>query len=199
MSRRVVFLDRDGTINVERAEWLTTVEQLRLIPGSARAIRRLNDAGYAVVVVTNQSGVARGKLSEKRLGEIHEALRERLKRAGAKVDAIDYCPHHPTEGRAPYRRRCHCRKPAKGMVERAVRELDLTLTGSFIVGDAARDLALAEGNAMTPVLVRTGKGRTSEDEARARFGKRLLVAERLEEAVDRILDRGPEMRRARSR
>ncbi|MFG0319347.1 MAG: D-glycero-beta-D-manno-heptose 1,7-bisphosphate 7-phosphatase [Planctomycetota bacterium JB042] len=190
--RRAVFLDRDGTINVERDEWLARPDQLRLIRGAAGAIRRLNDAGYAVVVVTNQSGVARGFLREEALDEIHAELRRRLARAGAHVDAILHCPHHPTEGRAPYRRRCRCRKPAKGMLDRAVKGQGLTLRGSWIVGDAVRDLRLAEGNELTPVLVRTGKGRRSETEARERFGRDLLVVPKLEDAVEHILarDRG---------
>ncbi len=185
--RRAVFLDRDGTINVERKDWLARPDQLRLIRGAAGAIRRLNDAGFAVVVLTNQSGVARGHIRAEALQEIHRELERRLRRSGAHVDAILHCPHHPTEGRAPYRRRCRCRKPSKGMLDRAVKGLGLTLRGSWIVGDAVRDLALAEGNELTPVLVRTGKGRKSETEARERFGRHLPVVPKLEDAVEFIL------------
>ena len=182
--RRAAFLDRDGTISVERDGWLTRPAQLRLVDGSGAAIRRLNDAGVPVVVITNQSGVARGHLSEARLAEIHAELERRLRRHGARVDLILYCPHHPTEGRGAYRKRCRCRKPAKGMLERAARELDLNLRGSVVIGDDVRDLALSDGTGVRPILVRTGKGRAKEAEARARFGRRLTVVDRLEHGVD---------------
>jgi len=187
--RRAAFLDRDGTISVERAGWLTRPDQLRLVRGSGAAIKRLNDAGVPVVVITNQSGVARGHLSEARLAEIHAELERRLRRYGAHVDLILYCPHHPTEGRAKYRKKCRCRKPAKGMLERAARDLDLRLDGSVVIGDDVRDLALSEGTGVKPILVRTGKGRAKEAEARAKYGRRLTVVDRMEQGVDAWLGR----------
>lgn len=188
-ARRAVFLDRDGTINAETPGFLTRVAQLRLLPGSAAAIAALNRAGYHVVVLTNQSALARGLLTERGLERIHGALIERLQRHRAHVDALFFCPHHPDGKVARYAKTCDCRKPAQGLLERATRVLDLTLDGSFVIGDDARDVALAQGNALTPILVRTGKGREKESEARARLGKRLRVADDLSAAVATILRR----------
>lgn len=187
--RRAVFLDRDGTINAETSGFLTRIAQLRLLPSSGAAIAALNRAGYHVVVLTNQSALARGLLTERGLERIHATLIERLRKQHAHVDALFFCPHHPDGKVARYAKTCDCRKPAQGLLERATRVLDLTLDGSFVIGDDARDVALAQGNALTPILVRTGKGREKESEARAQLGKRLRVVDDLSAAVDLVLRR----------
>lgn len=159
--RPAVFLDRDGTLNRE-VHYLRRVDDLRLLPGSAAAVRKLNDAGFAVVVVTNQSGVARGLIAPATLDAIHRTIATRLARGGARLAGIYVCPHHPTAGSPPLRRRCRCRKPAPGLVERACRELGLDLRRSYTVGDAGADLGLAVATGTRAVLVRTGHGRTTE-------------------------------------
>ncbi len=126
-----VFVDRDGTLNRE-VGYLRRVADLRLVPGTAGAVRALTDAGFAVVVVTNQSGIARGLITPAVLAAIHQTLRDRLARAGARLAGIYVCPHHPTAGTPPLRRRCRCRKPAPGMIVRAVRELGLDLARSYL-------------------------------------------------------------------
>jgi len=161
MARPAVFLDRDGTI-VREVEYMRSLKQLRLLPRAAQAIRRLNEAGLAVVALTNQSGIARGLLSEEDLGRIHAELRRRLARSGARLDAIYYCPHHPDGVRAAYRRRCRCRKPAPGMLRRAAKELGIDLGKSFAVGDSERDLEAGRRVGSRTVLVRTGYGRETE-------------------------------------
>ncbi|MFB3882146.1 MAG: D-glycero-beta-D-manno-heptose 1,7-bisphosphate 7-phosphatase [Armatimonadota bacterium] len=161
MSRVAVFLDRDGTI-IEEVNYLRSPDQLRLLPGSAAAIGRLNEAGLAVVVVTNQSGIARGMLTEADLALTNAALAQLLAQAGAHLDAIYFCPHHPEVGPAQYRRRCECRKPAPGMLLRAARELGLDLGRSFVVGDSTRDLLAGRAAGTHTVLVRTGYGRRTE-------------------------------------
>lgn len=175
--RRAVFLDRDGTLSVERADWVRSPADVRLLPGAGRAVRAFNDAGFLVIVVTNQSAVARGFIAEADLGPIHRELARRLARSGARVDAVYYCPHHPQARVARYRRRCRCRKPGTGMLERALREHPIELRGSLLIGDDVRDLELTRGSPLVPILVRTGKGRTVEAEARRRFGKGLLVVD----------------------
>src|SRR5262245_47706397 len=107
--RRAVFLDRDGTVN-EEVGYLDSVERLRVFPFSAAAVRQLNAAGFCIVLITNQAGVARGFLTEARLADIHTALTRELEAEGARLDAIYYCPHHP-DGRAPFALDCDCRKP----------------------------------------------------------------------------------------
>jgi D-glycero-D-manno-heptose 1,7-bisphosphate phosphatase len=153
-----VFLDRDGTIN-EEVNFVRRAEQLVLIPGAAGAIRALNERGFLVCVISNQSGIARGFLTEDDLAPIHAHLREELSLAGAHVDRIAYCPHHPTEGMPPYNVTCRCRKPAPGMLEDAARELDIDLTRSFLVGDRLADIAAGKTAGTTAILVLTGYGR----------------------------------------
>src|SRR5258707_723344 len=119
--RRAVFLDRDGTVN-EEVGYLASVDRLRLFPYSAEAVRKLNDAGLCTVLATNQGGVARGFQNDAELAEIRAALAGRLAAAGARLDAIYYCPHHP-KADGPFGRACACRKPKRGMFEAAARDL----------------------------------------------------------------------------
>ncbi len=153
-----VFLDRDGTIN-EEVNFVRRPEQLVLIPGAAEAVRTLNERGFLICVISNQSGVARGYLTEADLVPIHARLQEELGRAGAHLDRITYCPHHPTEGLPPYNIACRCRKPSPGMVEEAARELDIDLARSFLVGDRLADVQAARNAGVTSILVLTGYGR----------------------------------------
>ncbi len=155
--KRAVFLDRDGTIN-EEVNYLRRLEDLNLIPGVPEGIRLLNEYGFKVVVVTNQSGIAREYFDEDFLAKVHREIEEQLESYGARVDAWYYCPHHPAAGRGGYRRECQCRKPATGMVEEAARELGIDLADSFVVGDSAKDIELALNAGAKPVLVLTGYG-----------------------------------------
>lgn len=157
MAPRAVFLDRDGTINVE-VGYLRRMEDLCLIDGAASGIRLLNEHGLKVAVITNQSGVARGLFDESFVREVHEEIARRLSEKNAYVDRWYYCPHHPTEGRGRYRVACRCRKPSPGMIELAARELDIIPEESFIVGDSIRDIELAWRVGARPVLVLTGFG-----------------------------------------
>jgi histidinol-phosphate phosphatase family protein len=152
---RAVFLDRDGTINRE-VDLLRELRQLRLLPGAAKGIRALNRMGYRVIVITNQPVVARGWLTEGQLRSIHRALEARLRRRGARLDAIFYCPHHPDADLAKYRIRCRCRKPGTALIRRAVRELGLAATGSFMVGDSTRDVLAGRRAGLETILLATG-------------------------------------------
>ncbi len=155
--RPAIFLDRDGTINVE-VDFLSRVSDLALIEGAATAISRLAQAGFLIVVVTNQSGVARGYFDEHTVKSINSALAHMLEQGGARVDAWYYCPHHPEAGYPPYRTECSCRKPATGMVEQACQDLDIDIASSFVIGDSLRDMELAWNCGMGAVLVKTGHG-----------------------------------------
>jgi D-glycero-D-manno-heptose 1,7-bisphosphate phosphatase len=159
MGRAAVFLDRDGTM-VRDVNYMRSPGQLRLLPRAGAAIRRLNENGFAVVITTNQSGVARGLLTEADLAEIHSLLERRLARYGAHIDGIYYCPHHPDVGAPKYRRRCRCRKPAPGMLLRAARDLNLALERSFAVGDTRRDIEAGRRAGCRTVLVGAGRTRT---------------------------------------
>lgn len=150
---KAVFLDRDGVI-IEEVNYLRHLSQMRLLPGAARAIVRLRAAGYKAVVVTNQSGVARGYVSRTGLMLIHRELRRRLKAAGARLDGLYFCPHHPEIGRI---RKCRCRKPGTGMLEAAKARFKLDLKASVFVGDTTTDVRTALNAGCRAVLVRTGK------------------------------------------
>jgi histidinol-phosphate phosphatase family protein len=148
MLRRAVFLDRDGTI-AEDVNYCRRPEDFRVFAQAAQAIAMLNKAGLAVVVVTNQSGIARGYFTEEVLAQIHQEMKKGLAKHGAWVDGIYYCPHHPTDG-------CGCRKPGTELFHRAAREMALTLAGSYVVGDREMDVLAGEALGCETVLVETG-------------------------------------------
>jgi D-glycero-D-manno-heptose 1,7-bisphosphate phosphatase len=156
-----VFLDRDGTL-IEEVGYLDRPERIELYPWSADAIRALNRAGLRIVLVSNQSGVARGFFTEAVVQAVHDHLARLLGAGGAHIDAYYYCPHHPDGKVAEYARVCDCRKPARGLVDRAVRELGIDPQRSFAVGDRWLDVALARAVGARGILVRTGYGLTEE-------------------------------------
>jgi histidinol-phosphate phosphatase family protein len=150
---RAVFLDRDGVV-IEEVDYLRRPEQLKLIPGAGRAIARLRQAGFKVVIITNQSGVARGYLTLKTLREVHRLLARRLAEHGARSDGLYFCPHLPAK---VGKKGCPCRKPETGMLVKARKRFRLDLLLSFFVGDTTTDLLTARRAGCTAVLVRTGK------------------------------------------
>jgi D-glycero-D-manno-heptose 1,7-bisphosphate phosphatase len=152
---RAVFLDRDGTIN-EEVGYLKSLDMLKIIPGAGAAIRRLNDAGFKVVIITNQSGVARGYFPESLVHEAHALLTGMLRQDGATIDGIYYCPHHPTAGNSKHTIACDCRKPATGLLDRAARDLDIDMKQSFMVGDKWSDVELGHRAGTRAILVRSG-------------------------------------------
>ncbi len=158
-----IFFDRDGTINTE-VDFLTHPEELELIPNAARAIHEANAYGVKVFVITNQSGIARGLLTEEDLRRIHHRFLTLLAECGARVDGIYYCPHHPDYGVPPYRRVCRCRKPGTGMLDRAAREHGIVLNASFVVGDRCNDILAGKSANCGTVLVLTGYGAAERDE-----------------------------------
>ncbi|GAB4346923.1 MAG: D-glycero-beta-D-manno-heptose 1,7-bisphosphate 7-phosphatase [Desulfobulbaceae bacterium] len=158
LKRPAVFLDRDGTIN-EQMGYINHICRFHLLPRAAEAIKLLNEHEVPVVVVSNQSGLARGYFPAELLDEVHALMREQLGREGAVIDAIYVCPHHPEAVIEKYREACNCRKPRTGLLERAATELGLDLEQSFLVGDRWSDVTCAHRAGCTPVLVLTGYGR----------------------------------------
>lgn len=154
---KTVFLDRDGTLNVE-VNYLYRPEDLKLIPGVPEAIRELNEAGFRVVVVTNQAGVARGYYTEADVDRLHGYLNEVLARDRAHVDAFYYCPHHPEHGIGIYKTECRCRKPKTGMFEAADRDCPVDRERSFMVGDKLIDTVAGHNFGIRSILVGTGYG-----------------------------------------
>ena len=180
-----VFLDRDGTL-IHDIGYLRFARQLALYPWSIDAVRALNQAGLPVVVTTNQSGVARGILTEPMIEDVHRHLSMMLDAGGARIDAYYYCPHHPEGTVEIYRRQCDCRKPGCGMIERASADLDLDPARSFVVGDKWLDVGAARAAGARGILVRTGYGATEETEPQAGLTADAVV-DNLVEAVSWIL------------
>ncbi|MDZ7289879.1 MAG: HAD-IIIA family hydrolase, partial [candidate division KSB1 bacterium] len=149
---------------------------MAFIDGAEQAVARLNAAGFKVIVISNQSGVARGFFPESTVHEIHRAIQAHLEKHGAHIDAFYYCPHHPEDN-------CSCRKPKTGMLEQAAQELNLPLWG-FMVGDRTSDLAAARAAGLTPILVRTGYGEETLAEGNVDAD---FIAADLKEAVEWIL------------
>ncbi|MEK6776617.1 MAG: D-glycero-beta-D-manno-heptose 1,7-bisphosphate 7-phosphatase [bacterium] len=187
MQRAAVFLDRDGTLN-EEVGYLSHPEDLVLIPGSGDAVRRINQSGMAAVVVSNQSGLARGYFDEAALSLIHDRLRGELAKFGASLDGIFFCPHHPEGEVEEYRIECACRKPWTGLMDQAVFDLDINLAASYMVGDHIKDIQMAARAGIRSVMVLTGHGQEEWDKA-DEAGRSLPthVAPDLAAAVDWIL------------
>ena len=156
-NRPAVFLDRDGTVNVE-VHYLSQPEQIELLPTVSETISMLNSRGIPVVIVTNQAGVARGYFPEHRLIAIHDHLRRILAEKNACIDGVYYCPHHPSAGLGEYRKVCDCRKPMPGMLKRAASELAIDLTRSLLIGDRESDLQAGSNAGCQTALVTTGYG-----------------------------------------
>ena len=154
---KLVMLDRDGTINHDSDHYIKSLDEWRPLKGSLEAIARLTQAGYRIVVATNQSGIARGLFTTKALFDIHDALQRAAAQAGGRIDAFFFCPHAADAA-------CQCRKPQPGMLLEVARRFNVALEDTYMVGDALRDVQAAAAAGARPVLVLTGKGEKTEAE-----------------------------------
>jgi D-glycero-D-manno-heptose 1,7-bisphosphate phosphatase len=189
LRRPAVFLDRDGTI-CEEMGYVNHVDRLRIFPYAAESIRRLNEAQIPVVVVTNQSGIARNIFPESLVHQIHKKMIAELASGGAWIDAIYFCPHRKEDA-------CECRKPIPGLLERAAREHELDLPGSWVVGDRYADVEMAHRAGGRGILVMTGYGRGEYELHRGRWPKQPdAVEDNLMDAVRLILSDPGGTRRA---
>jgi D-glycero-D-manno-heptose 1,7-bisphosphate phosphatase len=168
--------------------YVNHIERFHLLPRVGQAIRLLNQHGWKVAVITNQSGVARGYFPESLVREIHRKMQDLLRKEGAHLDGIYYCPHHPDVGVPPYRQKCRCRKPGTGLLEEAVKELDLDTSASYVVGDRSMDIEFGHRVGAKGILVLTGYGKGEWEYARDQWSAEPdYVAEDLFAAVQWIL------------
>ncbi|MFP1922288.1 D-glycero-beta-D-manno-heptose 1,7-bisphosphate 7-phosphatase [Lonsdalea quercina] len=159
-----IFLDRDGTINVDHG-YVHEIDQFQFIDGVIDALRELKSMGFALVLITNQSGIARGKFTEDQFMQLTEWMDWSLADRGVDLDGIYFCPHHPEGSQEEYRQTCDCRKPQPGMLKSAQEHLHIDMASSYMVGDKVEDMqAAAAAGVGTKVLVRTGKPVTEEGE-----------------------------------
>ena len=182
--RPAVFLDRDGTLIEERG-YLSKLEDIALFADTPAALRRLREAGFALVVVTNQAGIARGYFDEAFVQKAHRCLAEMLAAEGIVIDGYYYCPHHPDGVVPEYSRACRCRKPAPGMVEQAARDLGLDIDRSFVIGDKWLDVELATNAGARGILVRTGYG--AGDEQRPEQSTASAIVDTILDAANEIV------------
>lgn len=182
-----VFLDRDGCVNVED-DHIRSIEQFRLYPDTLESIRKLNRAGFLIVIITNQSGVARGYMTEELVGEVHKLMLTWFDEADVRIDAVEYCPHHPDGAVEKYSIKCDCRKPAPGMLKRAAARLDIDFSRSYVVGDKISDIELGPVTGAKAIMVKTGFG--EREAGKIRNSDHLapdFIADGIKDAVDWIL------------
>jgi len=162
MKEKAVFLDRDGTINIEK-KYLYRIQDFEFTYKAKEAIRLLREKGYKVIVVTNQAGVARGYYREQDVMKLHHWINETLNQIGTRIDGFYYCPHHPREGISGYKRRCDCRKPSLGLFQQAIHDFNIDCSISYVVGDKLSDLIPGKKLGCTTILTLTGYGRSFVD------------------------------------
>jgi D-glycero-D-manno-heptose 1,7-bisphosphate phosphatase len=189
MKKTAVFIDRDGTIS-EEIGYVNHPSRYRVFPYSPQAIKLLNDAEYLAILITNQAGVARGYFKEEVIGMVHDILRQTLAGGGAQLDAIYYCPHHPSVGEPPYRFDCNCRKPKPGLIEQAAKDFDIDISRSWMIGDRYSDTELARNAGLKSALVLSGYGRGEWEYQRDAWKYEPdLIAEDLLDAIKQILQK----------
>lgn len=179
--KKVIFLDRDGTINVEK-DYLHKWEDFEFEKNAIEGLKKFNDLGYELIVVTNQSGIARGYYSEEDLALLNKNMCDELKRYGITILDCFYCPHHPEKGIGEYKKDCNCRKPNPGMLEMADSKYGIDFKSSFIIGDKESDLKAGERKGVTPILVKTGYGKKIYEKLMDKY----IVVEDLLEAAQEI-------------
>lgn len=183
ISKKTVFLDRDGTINVEK-NYLYRLEDFEFIPKAPEAIAMLNKCGYQVIVVSNQAGVARGYYTEDDVKKLHKYINLRLKEYNAHIDAFYYCPHHPEAGIGKYKKNCHCRKPETGLFEMACNDFPIDVENSWMIGDNISDIKAGIRFNLKTILVRTGYGLNLEKQG---FAMYQYIADDLYDAASNII------------
>ena len=176
---KACFLDRDGVL-VEEVNYLGSPEQVNIFPESIRALQLLKDNNYKVIVVTNQAGVARGFFTEDSISEVHKEIDRQLTKYKLNIDHYYYCPHHPDGTVKKYAIDCNCRKPMPGMILQAVKDYDIDISKSFLVGDKVSDLMAAENSGCSAILVETGHGKEHKKNA---LEKSFSVFANIEQAV----------------
>lgn len=186
--RPVIFLDRDGTIN-EEVNYLHRPEDLKLLPGAAEAISRFNQAGFWVIVITNQAGIGRGYYTEKDLEILNQYLNQVLAEKNAHIDGFYFCPHHPEHGIGEYKKTCDCRKPGIGMFLQAERDFAMEKSHSYMIGDKLIDTQAGHNFGVSSILVGTGYGKEifeNQCQGRRTAKDYEYYAENLMEAADWI-------------
>lgn len=187
MKNKAVFLDRDGTLIQERGH-IGNIRQVRFIKGTFKALKQLSQKGYKLVIVSNQSGIARGILSQAQVEKVNRHIIESLSSHKIKIDALYYCPHHPKYGNGRYQKKCACRKPASGMAKTAQKKLKLSLRKCYVIGDKRTDIEMAQKIKSKGILVLTGFGREEWSTAGNHSGQPDFLARNILDAASWIVN-----------
>jgi D-glycero-D-manno-heptose 1,7-bisphosphate phosphatase len=186
MKKRAIFLDRDGTIN-EDVGYPDNSGQIKIYPSSFEALAKINASGFLAVIITNQSGIGRGFLTEADLEEIHQKMKSDFSGRGVHVDGVYFCPHYELSANPRYRKDCACRKPKPGLARRAAKDLGIDLAGSYFIGDKVEDVLFGLNIGARPVLVLTGFGVESKKKLEEMNIRPAHIAPDLLAAADWIL------------
>lgn len=184
---KAIFLDRDGTINVEK-HYLYRIEDFEFMPGSIDALKKLQEAGFMLIIITNQSGIARGYYSEEDFNKLNSWMLNYLESKGVKITAVYYCPHLPEAKIMRYRKSCQCRKPLLGMFEKAVSDYNIDLSQSFAIGDKMRDCAICEETTCRGFLIGNQEKQSLIEEVKRGGRKNIRYEKNLEDCTCSILN-----------
>lgn len=188
MQKSAVFIDRDGTL-IADAEYLCDPDKLELFEESAASLKKLNDANILAILVTNQSGVARGYFDENTVNLLNQKLSDELKKQNASLDAVYYCPHHKNGAVEKYKKECDCRKPKTGLIKQAINDFkEIDLKKSYVIGDKASDIELAKNAGCKSILVKTGYGKQVLEGSYQKYIDPDFIAENMKDAVEWILE-----------
>ena len=188
MKNKAVFLDRDGTLIQERGH-IGTILKVRFIRGAFAALKKLRRHGFKIVIVSNQSGIARGIISRSQVEKVNRYILETLSLHNIKIDALYYCPHHPKYGNGNYKKKCACRKPAAGMAKTAQKKLNLSLRKCYVIGDKLTDVELAQKINAKGILVLTGFGREQWSSSEYHSGQPDFLAKNILDAASWIVNK----------
>ena len=186
MANRALFLDRDGTINVDK-DYLFRIEEFEFVRGAIEALAAAQNAGFKLIVITNQSGIARGYYTEEDFHILNDWMLDTLKNKGISISAVYYCPHHPNAEIEKYRTECECRKPKLGLYYKAVEEFDLDLNSCYAIGDKIRDCCICEKTGCQGFLIGDNEKSSIIDDVKKGKIRNVTYATNLYEAVQRIL------------
>jgi D-glycero-D-manno-heptose 1,7-bisphosphate phosphatase len=185
-TNKAIFLDRDGTINVEKG-YLYKAEDFELLPNVIAALQRLQAAGYLLIIITNQSGIARGYYTEEDYGILNNWMLEKLRRNGVNIAAVYHCPHHPDAKVPRYRKDCDCRKPKLGMFKQAAADFNIDLSSSFAIGDKIRDCAICGASSCRGFLIAENEDPETIERVKAGKADNVAYAADLYDAAKKIL------------
>lgn len=186
MKQKAVFLDRDGTINIEK-DYLYRITDFEFLPGVIDALKLLQSAGYLLIIITNQSGIARGYYKEEDYEKLNEWMLGELKSKGVTIDAVYYCPHHPEAKIEKYRTNCNCRKPGLGLFEQAIKDFNIDLSKSYAIGDKIRDCAICNSTECKGILIANNEKQSVIEDVKSGKYERVEYADSLPLAVNTIM------------